>query len=493
MINNLCLPLHEILALGGDERLKLNHLGQNKYGTMTKPNPNEIAFASSTASNISEYAFDFLINYQKELIKSKKTEELIYKEELNKLRVDISKLLLLDDEKIIFSPSGSDIHLYLTLLFASIHQNICNISVSSNETGGSVPLALSAKHFMKNSPNGALQEIGSQIINNCKNYNVEARDINGNLKCDFDVKFEIERIIKDEIKNNSHCLLFIADVSKTGLIFPSLKIAFELKEKYGKKLDIIIDACQFRISPQTIKAYLDNDFIIALTGSKFLATPIFSGFIITPNKFTTQFSNIKLPNEINNYCNKYEWPDEWLINQQLYSETNFGLLFRLKATIFELQRYLSLLEADILTIKEKFASVFYNAINKFKNLEFVAIPQNDREILNYSPPSHENIQTIHTFIINDKNGEPLNEIDIKYVYNELKKENIKLGQPVKLYTNQCNKDIYALRLCLSTPLIYEAINGNFDKIISDITYSLNEASEIALNCLNEIENTKKSA
>jgi hypothetical protein len=62
----------------------------------------------------------------------------------------------------------------------------------------------------------------------------------------------------------------IGDVTKTGLIAPGLGTVFRLKARYGDRLWIMVDACQLRISPETIRAYLARGMMVAITGSKFM-------------------------------------------------------------------------------------------------------------------------------------------------------------------------------------------------------------------------------
>jgi hypothetical protein len=77
-------------------------------------------------------------------------------------------------------------------------------------------------------------------------------------------------------------LLVLADVSKTGLIAPSLACVTALQRRWPDALDILVDACQFRLAPATLRAYLIHNFMIALTGSKFLTGPTFSGALLIP-------------------------------------------------------------------------------------------------------------------------------------------------------------------------------------------------------------------
>jgi hypothetical protein len=46
-----------------------------------------------------------------------------------------------------------------------------------------------------------------------------------------------------------------------------------MKTRFGDPPDVLVDACQFRISPQTLAEYLACGLLVAVTGSKFVGGP----------------------------------------------------------------------------------------------------------------------------------------------------------------------------------------------------------------------------
>jgi len=55
----LFAPLDRLLAAGGDSRLAINPAsGLNEYGCQPSPCPDTLSFSSSTASSISQRAYD---------------------------------------------------------------------------------------------------------------------------------------------------------------------------------------------------------------------------------------------------------------------------------------------------------------------------------------------------------------------------------------------------------------------------------------------------
>jgi hypothetical protein len=62
IIDNLAKPTEYLLMAGGDLRLNIDEIHLlNKYGCRPFPRPE--AFASSTASSVSNFAFDKTIKY----------------------------------------------------------------------------------------------------------------------------------------------------------------------------------------------------------------------------------------------------------------------------------------------------------------------------------------------------------------------------------------------------------------------------------------------
>ena len=70
--------------------------------------------------------------------------------------------------------------------------------------------------------------------------------------------------------------------SKTGLLAPSLEAAAELRQRHRGRLDVLVDACQMRLSPERIRACLAAGWMVLVTGSKFFGGPPFAGALLVP-------------------------------------------------------------------------------------------------------------------------------------------------------------------------------------------------------------------
>lgn len=67
-------------------------------------------------------------------------------------------------------------------------------------------------------------------------------------------------------------MVYLTYGTKTGLIAPT---------EPPEDVDVIVDACQARIDPATVAAYLRRGWPVVVTGSKFFGGPAFSGAVLS--------------------------------------------------------------------------------------------------------------------------------------------------------------------------------------------------------------------
>jgi selenocysteine lyase/cysteine desulfurase len=95
-----------------------------------------------------------------------------------------------------------------------------------------------------------------------------------------------------------------------------------LRDRFGDRVEVLIDACQFRIAPATLAAYLAQGFLVAITGSKFLGGPTFSGALLVPPQAAERLS-ARLPHPgLRAYSARAEWPPAWVAAAALTEQTN---------------------------------------------------------------------------------------------------------------------------------------------------------------------------
>lgn len=325
--------------------------------------------------------------------------------------------------------------------------------------------AAAGRHFMSRVSSDRPVAKGEELSPGqmTRNTAIAVRNADGTLRSDEEIESELRGLIELARAAGLRCLLIVTDVSKTSLLAPSLVTVFRLKARFGAMLDIMIDACQFRVSAATIRAYLAHDFLVALTGSKFLAGPIFSGALLCPPRLSARLKLQALPAALADYCARADWPEDWAAADGLPHSANFGLLLRWKAALFELERFLKLPEEKVTAVLSAFAGAVQHRLerdNAFEPLDTRAI---DRKRLGDRPRGSrwDEIPSIFSFYLrNPYHGGLLPAAETAAVYKELAIEKgglapVRLGQPVRC-ADFGDMPASALRICLSAPLIVQA-------------------------------------
>ena len=313
----LALPAVEImLGEGGDARLALDPVtGRSRYGCSARPDPGPADFGSATASIISPQGYGAARALRQRLADAdgRESRSVTYARELQRLRGELIELCGLRDTcglDVVFAASGTDLHVVVAELVSgpATTPTVC-INIEAQETGSGVPAALAGRHFSGwtalGSPvsEGAVSGVGGAEV-----ITLAARASDGALRPAGEVEAELNAVAKAALAAGRRVLLTVADVSKTGLISPGLDAVAALSERFGERVEVLIDACQFRLSPQTLRAYLDHGFLVAVTGSKFLTGPTFSAALLVPGQVAERL-RARLPRPgLRPYSARAEWP-----------------------------------------------------------------------------------------------------------------------------------------------------------------------------------------
>jgi hypothetical protein len=496
--------LLDCLISGGDERLECEPAtGLNMYGHGPSPRPQDLAFGSSTASTISAPAFAAVGAYHAGLLRETETRAAadIYAREIAQMRTDLLRLLGLDQGPgpsrvdAVMATSGTDIHLFAAALLARHDdQTLMTITLMGNETGSGVMAAASGRHFMSRVSSDRSVAKGEELSpgHATRNTSVAVRNADGTLRSEEEVELELRGLIELARAADLRCLLVVTDVSKTSLLAPGLETVFRLKARFSAMLDIMIDACQFRVSAATIRAYLAHDFLVAVTGSKFLAGPIFSGALLCPPRMSDRLKQRPLPAALADYCAKADWPEGWMARDVLPHRANFGLLLRWKAALFELERFVRAPEAKVIAVLSAFAEAVGDRLKQDSAFELLDGRPIDRNRLwDGSNAAHwDEIPSIFSFYLcNPHRGGMLTATETAAVYKNLAVEHsdlvpVRLGQPVRC-ADFGDMPASALRICLSAPLIVQAcestdaLNGLISQAMAVLDRTAYVAAQLA--------------
>jgi hypothetical protein len=469
----------ELLIAGGDARIVLDpEHGQNKYGCSPFPDTSLAAFGSSTASTISATGFAAAERLRDRLAEASGHESagLTYARELDRMRAELADLCGvadLPDLEIVFAASGTDLHLLAAQLAAGgAPSPLFAVMVESAETGSGVPAALSGRHFSTRAALGDRVTDGERVDGTAaiEVAAISSRGADGLPRLAPLVDAEVEARVLDAAETGRQVLLTLVDVSKTGMIAPSPKCALAIRRRFPDTVDVLVDACQFRLSRASLRAYLEHGFMVALTGSKFLTGPTFSGVLLVPRTLARRLKRQVLPPALGVYSARAEWPAGWTAARSLPNVANYGLLLRWEAALDELRAFRSIPDHEVAAFLSDFAQAIRARLATDPAFEALSTPVLDRRPL-VDAGSWDEIPTIFPFLLRGAGARLLRREETAQVYSALAQDKSDLGgspaiaalrgrvgQPVSC-GHRDGVPLSALRLCASARLVVEAASA----------------------------------
>jgi len=497
----------QLLTDGGDSRIVCAPGGPNRYGCSALPEPDVLAYGSSTASTISPVGFAAADTLRKRLKRFAPSESVsvTYEREVDRVRRELKVLCGLQELpglEIILGASGTDLHLFASQLMVDTNAHAPFIvRVEAAETGRGVPDALAGRHF------GDCAPLGDAVVPNfpldcgrpIEVLEVTCRAKDGKLRPAATVDAEVEAAVIEAVKTGRRVLLTLVDVSKTGLLSPSPALVDALRTRFPKQIDVLVDACQFRLAPSTLQAYLQRDFLVAVTGSKFITGPTFCGALLVPERVAHRLKTRTLPRALRSYSARADWPRGWAARTTLKDVANIGLLLRWEAALAELRAFRELPETAIRDFLMTFAQAVEHHLAQSPAFEFLPSPTLDRGPFG-SAKSWDHLPTIFSFLLVRRSSSGgavwLNQDETKKVHELLRDDlggssetsshallssRCQLGQPVACGTRD-GIPVSALRLCASTRLIVDAVSpqGRGAKtVIAEALAALDKAALLA--------------
>lgn len=476
-------PTEQLLVEGGDARIALNRENLNRYGCSPLPDPEVVALGSSTASGISVAGFAAADRLRTRLVQAAQTasDAVIYAHELKRIRQEFIRLCGVSDLHgldVVFAASGTDLHLIAAQLGGAAETPMLAIMVDPAETGSGVPAALAGRHFSSRAALGDAVIEDEPILGNGAANNdgidvatVAIRLADGTPRPIADIDAEFAAAVIQAAQMGQRVLLVLTDVSKTGIIAPSPACALALRQKLPHAVDVLVDACQFRIAPSTLHAYLELGFMVALTGSKFVTGPPFSGALLIPAPAASRLRGQPLPRALSAYSTRADWPESWDASALPDNVANFGLLLRWEAALEELRAFRSVPEAAVANFLQEFARAILKRLAADPLFEPLPVPALDRSSLG-GATGWDHIQTIFPFLLfhpaTHAGRVPLKREETTQAYRLLQIDlsdrfeddavaalRCQLGQPVAC-GNRGGVPVSALRLCAGARLVVEA-------------------------------------
>jgi hypothetical protein len=372
----LAAPVEALLVSGGDDRLTLDpETGLNRYLCRPFPAPDAVACSSCTASTISPAAFAAAEDVRQDMLEAacQAPADAVLERASDQIVAEL--LVQLGVEEIaeaVLAASGTDATLLLTGLFAAERprETITTVLMSPSETGSGVPDAVQGRHFAACTASGLAVEKGGTVDGfppGLALVTVPLRDLHGQPLPPDAVAHAAEQAIEAAIGRGSHVVLHAIDGSKTGLTAPHLLALDLLAARFGRHLDIVIDACQLRIEPALIRRYLERGWPVLVTGSKFFGAPGFCGAVLFPR---TRLRRIAggggLPDGLGAYTS---------LSGGSVSRRCPGLLLRWAAALAHMRHFGAMEAGDIRSAIDRAGGQIRAAMMRVRRLRLVAAPR----------------------------------------------------------------------------------------------------------------------
>ena len=374
-------PLADLLTAGGDSRLRVDPAsGLNAYGCSPTPRPWAITFASTTATSISDYAFQAAEACRQRVRAAPGDPTVAWQHESEAIKRAILEHYGLAgaDVAVVLTPSGTDGE----LCALAVHRigraatPTTNLLIAPEETGSGVGLAAGGRHFAEITAHGIPVAKGAPIDGLADGVTVasvaiRARD--GAVRPVADVDADVERLAAHAVGAGRRVLLHILDLSKTGLLAPSAACVAAVRRRHGAAIDVLVDACQARLSGASVRAYLAAGCMVLITGSKFFTGPPFAGALLLPPAFAARLSGgVRLPAGLAAYAARVEFPTARA--GDLPIAVNHGVVLRWVAALAEMRAFAAVPPALCRHVLQTFGEQVGAAIARNRDLVLHPVP-----------------------------------------------------------------------------------------------------------------------
>lgn len=383
----LLAPAEAIMETGGDIRLQLDPQTRlNGYGASHLPRPWAITYASTTASSISErgYAAADTARRAATAAMLRRGDRRPIAALLAAVRARLKRAYRVPREgAVVLAASGTDTELLALALAhaAEPARPVLSILIAPDETGSGVPMAARGRHFAIATARGRAVAREAPVAGFRADTGLAAirlREASGEIRPLAKVEAEIAETLAAGIAAGRRVVLHALDCSKTGLLAPRLALLRALRVRFATGFDIVVDACQLRLSRLSVRDYLDLDAVVLITGSKFLTGPPFSGALLLPGAIAARLERGRLPDGLDAYFGRQEFPSPCPAADVLPDAGNYGLALRWVAALAELGALLRISEPRRASIVAGFGRTVREAVAADPALRLLESPLPER-------------------------------------------------------------------------------------------------------------------
>lgn len=474
-LRDLFTPLDTLLVSGGDSRLAVDARDRvNGYGCAASPEPEIWNFASSTASTISQAAYDRAALAREELMHKCLFDEveIAFDARCEDMRDELRGHLQLPPRvDVVFSPSGTDSQLHaLFLARAVLGAPPVTIVVGADQTGSGTTHTARGHHFSFTTASGlAVRKDGAVAGLAGASLALPLLKTAPGIAMRADADAAVLHAVEATIAQGAPVLLQIMDASKLGWCAPSAACLDEIARRWPRKVQIVVDACQARLGRRRLRSYLDRGCMVLITGSKFFGGPAFSGALLVPNGLSRSLDRIEgIAPGFFDYAGRCDWPMAWTaLRSRFERRPNFGQWLRWEAALAEIGSYYAVPGAFRAKVLAELAAGIDSMIALSPSLRSVPTATrtagvDDEEFAQTTifpfmllrggkPVSTAETSAVHRALARDMNE----EISGSAADRQVAAQRCLIGQPVRL-ERQEEAPQAVLRLCVGARLVTEA-------------------------------------
>lgn len=406
------IPTEYGLNLGGDSRLLVDpDTRLNGYGCSPSPRPWAITFCSCTASSTSDLAYEEAERARQAILARTLTGQAlvpVFEEAVEQTRNELAAYLGLDSAasaQIIFCSSGTDCELFAVQLALDTQPRaLVNVVIAPDEIGsGSMPAARGF-HFDRIAPLGRAVEPGTSLdgmdSDRVRVVTLPVRDETGTLVSLDTIERQLHEVCTDALARGEAVLIHLLDSSKTGVRAPARDAVGRMRALDPSSVFVLVDAAQMRIDNAGIAGYLEQGFMVMISGSKFYTGSPFSGALLVPPALAGAFEQRgDLPRGFRDYASRFELPPLWQrLRACLEPRPNVGLFLRWRTALWEMQAYQAVRDDDRCRYFEAFVRGLRSTIAECPHAELLEAPVGDRRAREEAC-TWDALQTIFTFVV----------------------------------------------------------------------------------------------
>jgi hypothetical protein len=473
----LFLPLDHLLAGGGDPRLSIDPAsGVNGYGCRPFPCPDTLSFASSTATSISQRAYDRAQLAREALMQSAIATgiDAAFDARIEAMRDELKACLGLSRSgaEVVFSPSGTDAQLQvLWLARALLGPVLTTIIVAADQTGSGTVETARGNHFSAATAHGSRVRKGEPIAGLAQSITSVALPLlgaAGDFHSSAETDAQVLGAIEQSVASGASVLLQIMDSSKLGWRAPSKQCLDEIAARWPDRVQVVVDACQMRLGRPRLQHYLDRGYMVIITGSKFFTGPPFSGALLVPAALSSALDAVtEIAPGLRDYSSRSDWPMHWQhLRAHFPIRANFGQWLRWEAALEEIRAYYEVPDES----RSRALTVFSEGVQRIiaSSPSLVPLPPQQRPEDDRIDDEELALPTIFAFVIRH-NGRALALDECRKIYRALARDTridvsadeiaaqlCLIGQPVALGERA------ALRICAGARLVTECWSSDED-------------------------------